>query len=701
VFEYGFQRRDVAAVVGLAGYHLYDLAIQVRYPIRGRLGTREADLVDLETTIRARQRDEIVSRLFGVAQGRNVILVNAESLQAFTIGLLVKGQPVTPNLTAFAKESLHFTEFYDQTHMGTTSDAEYITLNSLMALPSGSVATRYGANGFCALPYVLTERGYRTLSACAEPPSFWNMRQMHARYGFARSLFLPDFRMGEWMNVGLDDASFFDQMVPVLAEQPSPFFAFMLTSSNHHPYQLPAELRRLGHDSLPSLMAGDYLQSVRHFDEAFGEFIRRSASSGLLDRSVVVLYGDHQSWVEDADLQGLWLSAGHSSPATPFELWRFRRKIPLLIRLPGGAEAGPRDIAGGHLDITPTLLSLLGVPGPTGPWLGRDLTAPRRGVVVFRDGSVTDSQTTALAGLGGTARCYGPTGQPLPCEALAETRDEGRVLLYTADRMIAGNLATAVTGRLKTGAQSAPRKPGPVLVIAHRGDSIHYPENTLASIRSAFDVGADVVEVDVRLSKDGVPMVFHDEDVDRTSDGHGPFAALALREVKALDVGMWQHPRFAGVRVPTLEEALLEARGRGRLYLDLAVDGLSGPIARTFARLGVSPQEALVATWTSDQRAEFARDMPGARLVRVERAPNAWSGNFFRQLEADGVWGFEIGDERSPAFVGDAARHGVRLLVYTVNDEPTMRRLIEMGVSGIETDDPALLLKVAASLGAR
>src|SRR5207247_6839861 len=95
-----------------------------------------------------------------------------------------------------------------------------------------------------------------------------------------------------------------------------------------------------------------------------------------------------------------------------------------------------------------------------------------------------------------------------------------------------------------------------VLTIAHRGDSLRYPENTLESIRAAFDLGADAVELDIRLSSDGVPMVFHDDTLERTPNPRGEFDERTLCELKALDAGSWMAPRFSGARIPTLEEAL-------------------------------------------------------------------------------------------------------------------------------------------------
>jgi glycerophosphoryl diester phosphodiesterase len=100
------------------------------------------------------------------------------------------------------------------------------------------------------------------------------------------------------------------------------------------------------------------------------------------------------------------------------------------------------------------------------------------------------------------------------------------------------------------------------LIIAHRGDSISAPENTMAAFMAAIKNGADYLEIDVRPTKDGVPIVIHDSTLDRTTNGTGAVKQLTYAEIQHLDAGSWFSPEFAAERVPTLEEVLNEARGK-------------------------------------------------------------------------------------------------------------------------------------------
>lgn len=697
VFSQRFQRNEVVGALGIPGYHLFDTVEYLAFPVAGRLATESDEREETERLIRRRRLEELASPLAGVARGRNLILVSAESLQAFALNAKIDGREITPNLNAFARESLSFTDIYDQTHLGTTAEAEFMVMASRLPLASGVVATRYYSNRFRAMPHAMAAAGYQTLSAAAEPPSFWNMRQMHAALGFSRSAFLPDFKYDEWVGVGINDASFFEQMTGMLQRQREPFMAYLLTSSNHHPYRLPAHLQVPEMRTGAGTAGGDYLQSVMYFDRAFGAFMDGLRRSGILNRSVVVVYGDHQAWLDHEDLR-LVHNAIHGRLPSPLEQWQVRRRIPLMIRLPHGKAAGERPVTGGLLDLQPTVLSLLGVNTLVEPSLGHDLTGPAQRVVAFRDGSVTDGRTYRILDDQGEVTCYRRDGMTVDCGLLEPLRQSAEALLETSDRIVRGNLARPLTDRLRAN-PPPPRDHASLEVIAHRGLSLEFPENTMPSIIAAIEAGADTIEIDINLSRDGVPVVFHDSTLERTSNGRGLLASKTVAELKRLDVGAWRGLQFEGTRMPTLREVLDVTGEKTSLLLDLKADRMATAIARVYAEAGVRPDLAMVGGWNGEQRADFARNMPGARILRTEPAPAVWVPLLDEQLRDQRVWGFELGDEWPSSFIAEARFKGWPVIAYTVNDEPTMRSLIEMGVTSIETDDPKLLLRIKRELG--
>lgn len=437
LLAYSSPRIEVAAALGILPYHLGDLALRLAGG-QPTVGEPERLRVARFLTDHARVAQS-PSPLFGSARGKNVIVINAESLQAFPLDLEIDGQPVTPRLAAFARESLHFTSFYDQTHLGTTSDAEFAAMHSLHPLAVGVLSNHFSYNHHRGLPRILSEHGYMTVSACAAQADFWNMRAMHAGLGFQRSFFEDRFQMTELIGPWLADHEFFAQTTAILKAQPAPFMAFLLTASNHHPYRLPLEHRELALGALDGTLLGDYLQSVRYFDRAFGAFVDRLRAAGLLDTSVVVMYGDHHGFLGDppelARLLGI--------PARDeYRTLQVRKKVPLLIRLPHGEKAGVKTVTGGHLDIAPTLLSLLGIRHESGLMLGRDLTRGKSSLVVFRDGSFTDGTTWYAHRVGLTAgTCYTvKTGRRVDCSIVAGQRREARNRLEVSDLVIRGNL---------------------------------------------------------------------------------------------------------------------------------------------------------------------------------------------------------------------------------------------------------------------
>lgn len=136
-------------------------------------------------------------------------------------------------------------------------------------------------------------------------------------------------------------------------------------------------------------------------------------------------------------------------------------------------------------------------------------------------------------------------------------------------------VAVAARPGLAAAPGPGPRRP---LVIAHRGDSAHAPENTLAAFEKAVGTGVDYIELDVHLSRDDRVIVIHDETVDRTTDGHGRVADLTLAHLQALDAGSWFGAAFARERVPTLEQVLAKMKGRAKVFIELKeVEPEKGP----------------------------------------------------------------------------------------------------------------------------
>lgn len=155
--------------------------------------------------------------------------------------------------------------------------------------------------------------------------------------------------------------------------------------------------------------------------------------------------------------------------------------------------------------------------------------------------------------------------------AAMKTLNRKKSLLLAAGAAAAVAFATggASTAVVERAARESFAPTGrPVTIVGHRGTKTFAPENTLAAFDRAIEMGARIVEMDVRMTADGVFVVMHDARVDRTTDGRGPVSGMTLAGIKALDAGSWFDPAFAGERVPTLREALRHVNGRAGVDID-------------------------------------------------------------------------------------------------------------------------------------
>ncbi len=234
-------------------------------------------------------------------------------------------------------------------------------------------------------------------------------------------------------------------------------------------------------------------------------------------------------------------------------------------------------------------------------------------------------------------------------------------------------------------------------VIGHRGAAAHAPENTLAGFACAARLGVRWIELDVQLTSDGVPVVFHDDRLERTTDGRGVLVETSLADLRRLDAGGWFADRFAGERVPTLAEALslLVAQGQG-LCLEVKADEARGGETARAALDGLRrhwPADGpplVLSSFAKSALEALAED--GCAWPRgwlVERLPDDWRDEV-RRL---GCGSLHV-DQASldAAAVGTVKAQGVVLLAYTVNDRSRAEQLWGWGTDALFSDCPEQLL---------
>ena len=440
VLEERFARRQIVHVMGFVPYHVYDLATTLAAAVSGFQVSAEQKARAAAVLGERRAARQTRSPLFGAAAGKNLIVVQAESLNSFAIGLIVEGQMVAPHMTTFASESLSFSNFFDQTFTGATSDATFLAMQSLHPVSVGAVATRFGSHHFRGLPAVLAEAGYTTQSMSADAADYWNQRTLYHRLGFQRSMYDSDYPGAERLGLGVADHELFTRAVSVLHDLPTPFMALVLSLSSHMPFDIPPRHRALRLGGLEETPLGNYLHAVNYLDRAFGAFLAAVRASGLLERSAFVLYGDHESRVGERErVAGL---CGFS-PDNHLEYWHVVKHVPFMVRMPNGRHAGVSTVTGGHVDIAPTILALLGLSADDAVMLGTDLTAGQDALVVFRDGSLACGPYRSIEppGAGARRQCiHVETRAEISCSELEHYRAETARRLEASDIIIQGDL---------------------------------------------------------------------------------------------------------------------------------------------------------------------------------------------------------------------------------------------------------------------
>jgi glycerophosphoryl diester phosphodiesterase len=235
-------------------------------------------------------------------------------------------------------------------------------------------------------------------------------------------------------------------------------------------------------------------------------------------------------------------------------------------------------------------------------------------------------------------------------------------------------------------------------IIAHRGASFDAPENTLATIRLGWDQGADAVEFDVRLTRDGQIVVIHDADTKRLAGLDRQVADQTLDELRQLDVGQWKGQQFAGERIPTLAEALAIVPAGKRAFVEVKCGPEVVPeLKRVLAESRLEPYQTVVISFATDVITTVKENLPVPAMwvVRLRDSNGStWTADdLIERAKAMNADGLDLSAD--PMITADFIRrmtaNGLPVFVWTVNDPAVARQLQAAGVAGIATDRPAWL----------
>lgn len=355
-------------------------------------------------------------------EGKNVLVIHAESMQTNLIDLEFNGKAVVPNLKRIASEGMYFSNYYSQVSVGTSSDSELTFNTSLMPTQSGTAFVSYFDRTYNAIPKLMSEKGYYTFSMHANNADFWNRRNMYEHFGYQKFYSKEDYTVEKEniVGLGLSDKEFFRQSVEKLKkidEKNEKWYGLMIMLSNHTPF---SDIEKYGeysvsmmetvtredgtteevvHPYMEDTKLGNYFKSAHYADEALGELFEQLENKGLLDNTVVVIYGDHDARLSRREYNYMYnynketneMYEKNDPNYKEYDSYQYElgRKVPFII--------WTKDMAGtdqnkeytnvmGMYDAMPTLGNMFGIYNKY--QLGHDIfNIKDNNIVVFPNGN--------------------------------------------------------------------------------------------------------------------------------------------------------------------------------------------------------------------------------------------------------------------------------------------------------------------------
>lgn len=239
-------------------------------------------------------------------------------------------------------------------------------------------------------------------------------------------------------------------------------------------------------------------------------------------------------------------------------------------------------------------------------------------------------------------------------------------------------------------------KPLPPLKIGHRGAAGYCPENTFSSFKKALELGADYLELDIQMTKDGELVVIHDSTVNRTTNGKGRVKDLTLREIQSLDAGSWFHSNFAGEKIPSLSEVFDEFAGKIGFLLELKKPSLYPQIEEKTAeelrkrKLESEDRQIIVQSFDRDSLKRFHELMPSIPIgVLVKNTGVKMISH--RDLKSFASYVSYVNPKITMVnrrMIKRIHHHGFKTIIWTVKKKNDLKNLKNLHVEGIVSDFP-------------
>ena len=417
-----WNREYIVMRFGVYAYQVNDIVKSIEPKLTSLFGYDKALKTFTEYFKDRPDEQEKKNKYTGIFEGKNVLVIHYESMQNLNIGLEFNGVEVTPTLNRLVEDSIYFSNFYSQVSVGTSSDTEFTFNTSLMPTNSGTAFVSYFNREYVAMPALLRDKGYYTFSMHANNGSFWNRNTMHETLGYERFYSKTDYEIDEVIGLGLSDKSFYRQSVEKIKEinaQGKPYYGTIITLTNHTPFsdtdlygefdvnikenvlnEETGEYEEVVYPYMEGTKLGNYFKSAHYADVALGEFIDALEKEGILDNTVLVIYGDHDARMSKSDYRRLFNYDKETDSVRSCEegddtcvkvdanAAELLRKVPLLIYSKETKNGLAKEVTTvmGMYDAMPTLGNMLGIYNKY--QLGHDIfNTTDDNIVVFPNGN--------------------------------------------------------------------------------------------------------------------------------------------------------------------------------------------------------------------------------------------------------------------------------------------------------------------------
>lgn len=347
------------------GYHYWDIYHTLNAKEKTKYKTYDKMMIAYENLQNNLKEDfQLQENMSGIAKGKNIIVLQLESIQNFMIRRTINGKEITPNLNEFLENNIEMTKMISQSY-STTADSEYSVMTSLYPLENGEVFSIYHTNIDNDIFNLYQKEGYHTSYMHGNVKEFWNRVNVYDRLNFDEISYIYDFTdTSEKIQGYLSDELLYRQAVQKMKTYGNPFFTFMVAASSHTPYNLEGIIDKekkitIDVGKYQETQFGNYLEAANYADYAFGIFLEELKLNGLYNDTVIIVFGDHYGISLENEEMGEFMKEKNPNF---HEIDQYINYVNVVcgMKIPD-VEKVKIEVPVSKIDIKPTLLHIMGI----------------------------------------------------------------------------------------------------------------------------------------------------------------------------------------------------------------------------------------------------------------------------------------------------------------------------------------------------